>query len=66
MTRFQTYQMPYGFITINTTTEQPPEEFIAGPFMVNVAEAQMIQDGAEIEVTEDGNSVNVYHPVEVL
>lgn len=64
MTRFQTYQMPYGFITIDTNTEQLPEEFVAGPFMVNVTEAEMIEEGATIEVIDD--DVSVYFEGEVV
>lgn len=64
MTRFQTYQMPYGFITIDTNTETPPDEFIAGPFMVNIAEAEMIEEGATIEVVDD--DVSVYFEGEVV
>ncbi len=54
MTRHQTYQTEYGFITIDTETEQPPDEFISGPFDVNLDEADQIDQGADLEVTEDG------------
>jgi len=53
MTRFQTYQTEYGFITIDTHTETPPEDFIAGPFDNTLAEADVIQNGAIIEVVDD-------------
>lgn len=59
MTRFQTYQMPYGFITIDTNTEQPPEEYLDGPFNVNLDEAAEIQDGANIEIVEGEAIVTV-------
>ncbi len=64
MTRFQTYQTDFGFITIDTKTETAPENYIAGPFDVTIPEADMIQEGATIEV--DGDSVNVYLEAEVL
>lgn len=60
------YQTEYGFITIDTNNEDAPTEFIAGPFMVNVSEADLIKDGAEIEVNEAGTDVVVTMPVEVL
>lgn len=53
MTRYQTYQTEYGFITIDTQTEQPPEEFVAGPFDNTETEAQVIENGAIIEVVND-------------
>lgn len=56
--------MPYGFITIDTRTESAPTEFIAGPFDVNLSEAEMIQDGATIEVV--GDEVKVYLESEII
>lgn len=53
MTRFKTYQMDYGFITIDTQTEQPPEDYI-DVFDTTVAEADTIQNGAIIEVEGNG------------
>lgn len=64
MTRFQTYQMPWGFVTVDTNTESAPEEFVAGPFMVNMDEAEMISQGATIEVVDD--DVSVYFEGEVV
>lgn len=55
-TRYQTYQTEFGFITIDTKTETAPEEYIAGPFDVNIAEADLIKEGAVIEVI-DGEAI---------
>lgn len=70
MTRFQTYQITepdengkYNCMTIDTNTEQPPTEFVAGPFNVNMTEAEMIEEGATIEVVDD--DVSVYFEGEV-
>lgn len=52
MTRYQTYQMPYGFMTIDTQTETAPEEYIA-VFDTTIPEAQVIENGAILEVVED-------------
>lgn len=53
MSRYQTYQTDYGFITIDTTTEQPPAEYIAGPFDNTEEEATIIEQGAILEVEGD-------------
>lgn len=53
MTRFKTYQMEWGFVTVDSQTEQPPEGYIAGPFDVTIDEADLIKDGASIEVVGD-------------
>lgn len=55
-TRYQTYQMSWGFLTIDTEAETPPDDFIAGPFDVNLTEAGHIQDGASIEIV-DGQAI---------
>lgn len=59
-TRYQTYQTEFGFITIDTKTESAPEEYVAGPFDVNMAEAELIENGASIE--RDGDQVVVVPP----
>lgn len=56
-TRHQTYQMSYGWITIDTKTENPPENFIAGPFDVTLPEVEEIQNAAVIELNEDETEV---------
>lgn len=58
-TRHQTYQMPYGWITIDTKTENPPENYIAGPFDVTLAETALIENAAAIALNEDGTEVVV-------
>ena len=58
-TRHQTYQMPYGWITIDTKTENPPENFISGPFDVTMAETADIKNAAIIELNEDETEVIV-------
>lgn len=52
-TRHQTYQMPYGFITIDTETESAPEDFLAGPFDVTEIEEVQIRAGADLAVPKD-------------
>lgn len=64
MTRYKTYQFDWGFMTIDSQTEEAPKDYIAGPFNVTIPEAEMIEKGATIEVVDD--QVNVYHEVEVL
>lgn len=56
MTRYQTYQMEYGWITIDTKAENPPENPLAGPFDVTLPEVADIENAAVIELneTEDG------------
>lgn len=36
MTRFKTYQMEWGFMTIDTQTEAAPEGYIAGPLVASL------------------------------
>lgn len=55
-TRFQTYETSYGFCTIDTNSEEPPEEYISGPYDVNMSEAELIQDGAGIVIV-DGEAI---------
>lgn len=59
MTRYQTYQMPYGWITIDTKTENPPETFISGPFDVTLPEVALIENAGIIELNEDETEVTV-------
>lgn len=56
-TRHQTYQMPYGWITIDTQKENPPVDFIAGPFDVTLPEVADIKSNATIELNESGTDV---------
>lgn len=58
-TRHQTYQMEYGWITIDTKTENPPENPLAGPFDVTLPEAEMIENTASIVLNEDGTEVTI-------
>ncbi len=51
-TRYKTYQMDYGFVTIDTQTEQPPENYIA-VFDVSDVEAVKIEASAELAVDND-------------
>ena len=51
-TRFRTYQYDWGFMTIDTREETAPEGYIA-EFQVNIPEAELIQDGAEIEIVDN-------------
>lgn len=64
-TRHQTYQMPYGWITIDTKTENPPENPISGPFDVTIPETTLIENAAKIELNEDGTEVIVTSDGEV-
>lgn len=64
-TRHQTYQMSYGWITIDTKTENPPENFISGPFDVTMAETGLIENAAKIELSEDETEVIVTSDGEV-
>lgn len=57
MTRYYTYQMSYGWITIDTKTENPPEDFIAGPFDVTLPEVELIENAASIELNDDATEV---------
>lgn len=59
MTRYQTYQTDFGWVTIDTKTENPPENFIAGPFDVTMAETELIENAASIELNEDETEVIV-------
>lgn len=53
MARYKTYQFDWGFMTIDTQTEDVPEGFTA-EFDNTAKEAQIIENGAIIEVTDDG------------
>lgn len=53
MSRYQTYQTDYGFITIDTQTEAAPEDYISGPFDNTEEEAAIIEQGAILEVEGD-------------
>lgn len=60
-TRYRTYELKPGvFGTYDSQTEAMPTEFIAGPFDVNMSEAELIQEGAMIEIV-DGEAI-VYMP----
>lgn len=52
MTRYKTYQYPWGFLTIDTQNETAPEGY-SQEFSVNLTEASYIEDGAQLEVIED-------------
>ena len=58
-TRYQTYQTSYGWITVDTKSENPPETYISGPFDVTLAEVDDIKSAASIELNEDGTEVIV-------
>lgn len=58
-TRYQTYEMSYGWITIDTKTENPPENYISGPFDVTLAETSLIENAAAIALNENGTEVIV-------
>lgn len=62
----QVYKTEAGWHTYNSNVDQPPTEYVSGPYSVNQDEAQMIEDGAEIMLNEAGTDVIVYWPVEVL
>lgn len=49
--------MSYGWITVDTKTENPPEVYIAGPFDVTLPEVADIENAAKIELNEDGTEV---------
>lgn len=51
-TRYRTYQYDWGFITIDTQNETAPEGYIA-EFQVNLSEAELIEEGAQLEVVDD-------------
>jgi len=51
-TRYKTYQTEYGFMTIDTRTETPPTDYIA-VFDTTIAEADVIESGAIIQVDGD-------------
>jgi len=64
-TRYKTYQMDFGFITIDTQTETAPENYIAGPFDVTDVEAVQIEASAELAVDNDELTVVSTMPDEV-
>ena len=51
-TRYRTYQYDWGFITIDTKNEEAPEGWTA-EFQVNIPEAELIEEGAKLEVIEE-------------
>lgn len=62
MTRFQTYELTEGvFGTYDTDNEDVPTEFVSGPYDVADSDAQLIADGAVIEVI--GGQVQVSVPI---
>lgn len=56
-TRHKCYQMPWGFVTIDTENpnDVAPEDYIA-VFDVNMQESAQIDDGADLVVV-DGNLI---------
>ena len=48
MANYQTYQTDYGFITIDADSEQPPKDFIAGPFPAVDENQQEITDQSQL------------------
>lgn len=63
MTRYKTYQFPFGWMTYDTQTEEPPESgYIAGPFQVNLEEVELIKQGAVITLNDEGDDVIVSLP----
>lgn len=63
-TRYRCFQYPWGFCTIDTQNEDTPPGYIA-EFQVNLEEAEMIQDGAIIELNDEGDDVVVYFEAEL-
>lgn len=53
MTRHKTYQTHYGFVTIDSQTETPPEEYIAVFDNTELDEVKIRAGGADITV-DDG------------
>ncbi len=62
MTRHRVQQFEWGFRTYDTQTEEPVEGAIA-EFDVNLSEAELIEQGGDIQVVEDG--VVVMPPEEI-
>ena len=58
---FRTYQMAWGFITINLDSEPIPDGFISY-FDITDEEAMQIMGGGNIEIVDDGITID---PVEV-
>jgi hypothetical protein len=53
-TRFRTYELAEGvFGTYDSNTEPMPTEFLRGPFDVNMEEAELIQEGANIFIVDN-------------
>ncbi len=59
MTRYVTYQFDWGFATYDRNTEQEvidtveQEATYLSKFDVNLSEAELIQEGAEIQVVDN-------------
>ncbi len=52
-TRYRTDELEPGvFGTYDSQTEELPTEFISGPYDVNIEEAQIIEQGGNIEIVE--------------
>lgn len=52
-TRYKTYELEPGvFGTYDSQTENLPTEFISGPYDVNIEEAELIEQGGNIEIVE--------------
>lgn len=50
--RHYCYQTPFGFQTCDTQVDPPPEEYIER-WGVNLAESDLIDAGAKVEVIDD-------------
>lgn len=57
---FKTYQMPWGFQTVDLSNGTPPDSFLA-EFEITADDAALIEDGGTIEII-DGVAV-VYPPI---
>jgi hypothetical protein len=62
MTRYKVQQFDWGFRTYDSQTEEPVEGAIA-EFDVNISEADLIEQGGDIEIVND--EVVVIPPEEV-
>lgn len=59
-TRFQTYELTEGvFGTYDTENEGVPTEYVSGPYDVTDSDAQLIADGAVIEVVDGQVRVSI-------
>jgi hypothetical protein len=63
MTRYKVQQFEWGFRTYDSQTEQPVEGAIA-EFDVNISEADLIEQGAIIEIVNDEAIVTMIEETE--